>query len=182
MADHFRVTLAQLNPVVGDLGGNAAKARDAWQQGRAAGADLVALPEMFITGYNAQDLVMKRAFHADAIEHVRALARDCADGPALAIGGPWVEGTELFNAYFILKGGRIASTVLKHNLPNETVFDEVRIFDAGPLGGPYSVGDVRIGSPICEDAWHPEVAETLAETGAEFLLVPNGSPYYRDKF
>lgn len=182
MADRFRVTLAQLNPVVGDLAGNAAQARDAWEQGRAAGADMVALPEMFITGYNAQDLVMKSVFHTQAIETVRALAQECADGPALAIGGPWVEGTELFNAYFILRGGRIVSTVLKHHLPNETVFDEVRIFDAGPLGGPYSVGNTRIGSPICEDAWHEDVAETLAETGAEFLLVPNGSPYYRNKF
>ncbi|MBJ6371218.1 NAD+ synthase [Sedimentitalea arenosa] len=182
MTERFRVTLAQLNPVVGDLAGNAAQARDAWSEGRAAGADLVALPEMFITGYNAQDLVRKPAFHTAAMETVRQLAVDCADGPALAIGGPWVEGTGLFNAYMILKDGRIASTVLKHHLPNETVFDEVRIFDAGPLGGPYSVGDTRIGSPICEDAWHEDVAETLAETGAEFLLVPNGSPYYRGKF
>ncbi len=182
MADRFRVTLAQLNPVVGDLAGNAAKARAAWQQGRDARADLVAFPEMFITGYNTQDLVSKPAFHLAAIEELRALARDCADGPALAIGGPWVEAGKLFNAYHILKDGRIASQVLKHHLPNETVFDEVRIFDAGPLGGPYSVGNTRIGSPICEDAWHEDVAETLAETGAEFLLVPNGSPYYRDKF
>jgi NAD+ synthase len=182
MTDRFRVTLAQLNPVVGDLAGNADKARAAWEQGREAGADLVALPEMFITGYNAQDLVMKPAFHTAAIEAVRSLAVECAEGPALAIGGPWVEGTQLYNAYLILKGGRIASAVLKHHLPNETVFDEMRIFDAGPLGGPYAVGNVRIGSPICEDAWHEDVAETLEETGAEFLLVPNGSPYYRNKF
>jgi len=181
MTDRFRVTLAQLNPVMGDLEGNAAKARDAWAQGRDAGADLVALPEMFIVGYNPQDLLLKPAFQSAAIEAVRRLAADCADGPALAVGGPWIEGTQLFNAYFILKGGKIASTVLKHNLPNEMVFDEVRIFDSGPLGGPYSVGNTRIGSPICEDAWHEEVSETLVETGAEFLIVPNGSPYYRGK-
>ena len=181
MAERFRITLGQMNPTVGDLAGNAALARKAWEAGREAGADLVALPEMFITGYNAQDLVMKRAFQLDTMTHIEALARDCAEGPALAIGAPWAEGAELFNAYLILKGGQIASRVLKHELPNETVFDEVRIFDSGPLGGPYSVGNTRIGSPICEDAWHPEVAETLAETGAEFLLVPNGSPYYRDK-
>lgn len=181
MADRFRITLAQLNPTVGDLKGNAAQARDAWEQGRDAGADFVALPEMFITGYNAQDLMLKQAFHTAAIEEVRALAQECADGPAMGIGCPWVEGTELFNAYLILKGGKVTSTVLKHHLPNETVFDEVRVYDAGPLGGPYSVGNTRIGSPICEDAWHEDVAETLAETGAEFLLVPNGSPYYRGK-
>ena len=181
MADTFRITLGQLNPVVGDLQGNAAKARQAWEAGKAAGADMVALPEMFITGYNAQDLVRKPAFHTAAMRAVEALAEDCADGPALAIGAPWAEGAELFNAYLICRNGKIASRVLKHELPNETVFDEVRIFDAGPLGGPYSVGNTRVGSPICEDAWHPDVAETLAETGAEFLLVPNGSPYYRGK-
>ncbi len=181
MADTFRITLGQMNPTVGDIDANAAKARAAWEAGRDAGADLVALPEMFITGYNAQDLVMKPAFHTAAIQAVKDLARDCADGPALAIGGPWVEGTELFNAYLICRGGRIASRVLKHHLPNETVFDEVRVFSAGPLAGPYSVGDVRVGSPICEDAWHEDVSETLQETGADFLLVPNGSPYYRGK-
>jgi NAD+ synthase len=182
MTSRFRITLGQLNPTVGDLAGNADLARDAWAKGKAAGADLVALPEMFITGYNAQDLVMKRAFQLDVMTYIDALAADCADGPALAIGAPWVEGAELFNAYLILKGGKIASRSFKHNLPNETVFDEVRIFDSGPLGGPYSVNNTRIGSPICEDAWHPDVSETLAETGAEFLLVPNGSPYYRGKF
>ncbi|KEJ95477.1 NAD+ synthase [Pseudosulfitobacter pseudonitzschiae] len=181
MADTFRITLGQLNPTVGDIDGNAAKARAAWEAGRDAKADMVALPELFITGYNAQDLMMKPAFHTAAIEAVKALAVDCADGPTLAIGCPWVEGTELFNAYLICRGGRIVSRVLKHHLPNETVFDEVRVFDAGPLGGPYSVGNARVGSPICEDAWHEDVAETLQETGAEFLLVPNGSPYYRDK-
>jgi NAD+ synthase len=182
MADTFRITLCQLNPTVGDIAGNAALARTAWEQGRAAGADMVALPEMFITGYNAQDLVVKPAFHTAAMAAVEALAADCAEGPALAIGGPWAEDGKLFNAYLICRDGKITSKVLKHHRPNETVFDEVRIFDAGPLGGPYSVGNTRVGSPICEDAWHEDVSETLAETGAEFLLVPNGSPYYRNKF
>ncbi len=181
MADRFRLTIAQLNPTVGDLAGNAAKAKDAWEKGREAGAQLVALPEMFIAGYNAQDLPMKHAFTLDCMEMARKLAEDCADGPALAIGCPWIEGTELYNAYLICRDGRIVTHVFKHHLPNYGVFDEVRVFDSGAIGGPYAVGNVRIGSPICEDAWYEDVAETHAETGAEFLLVPNGSPYRRNK-
>ncbi|MBE1283600.1 MAG: NAD+ synthase [Rhodobacteraceae bacterium] len=182
MVDRFRIALAQLNPTVGDLSGNAAKAHDAWSQGKARGADLVALPEMFITGYNTQDLVMKPAFNRAAMARIKDLAQDCADGPALAIGSPWLKDDKLYNAYLILQGGKITAQVLKHHLPNETVFDEVRLYEPGPIAGPYSVGPVRIGSPICEDSWHEDVAETLEETGAEFLLVPNGSPYYRDKY
>jgi NAD+ synthase len=181
MTDQFRITIAQLNPTVGDLEGNAAKAKQAWLQGAAQGSDFVTLPEMFITGYNTQDLVMKPAFQNDAMNVVWALAKECANGPALGIGGPWVEDGALFNAYFILNGGDIKAIVKKHHLPNETVFDEVRIFEPGQVSGPYVINGVRIGSPICEDAWHSDVVETLEETGAEFLFIPNGSPYYRGK-
>jgi NAD+ synthase len=181
MAERFRLTLAQLNPTVGDLQGNAARAREAWEAGRAAGADLVALPEMFVTGYNTQDLVLKPAFHQAAIAAIEALAHACAEGPALAIGGPALDGVGLYNAYYVLQQGRIAARVFKHHLPNETVFDEKRLFASGQVAGPYAVAGLRIGSPICEDSWHPDVAETLAETGAEMLLVPNGSPHYREK-
>ncbi len=182
MADRFRLTLAQLNPTVGDLAGNAAKAAQAWEIAKENGADMVALPEMFITGYQIQDLVMRPAFQADALAKITALAETCADGPTMGIGGPIVEDGKLYNAYFILSGGKIAHRVLKHHLPNENVFDEKRLYASGPMAGPYVVNGVRIGSPICEDSWHEDVAETLAETGAEFLLVPNGSPYYRNKF
>ena len=181
MADQFRITLAQVNPTVGDISGNVDMARQIWVEARDAGSDLVAFPEMFVTGYNAQDLVMKPAFHLAAMQAVRDLASECADGPAVAIGTPWVEAGQLFNAYVILAGGQVRTVVEKHHLPNETVFDEVRIFQSGDVSGPYAVGPVRIGSPICEDSWHSDVAETLAETGAEVLLVPNGSPYYRGK-
>lgn len=181
MADTFRLTLAQLNPSVGDVSGNAEAAKRAWQEGVSAGSDLVALPEMFIAGYNPQDLIMKPAFIAACQQAINGLAQECADGPALAIGGPLLEGENLYNAYFILQGGRVAVTVRKHHLPNDAVFDEKRLFTAADVTGPYVVNGVRIGSPICEDAWQADVAETLAETGAEFLLIPNGSPYYRNK-
>ena len=181
MADQFRLSLAQLNPTVGDLAGNAAKARAAWDQAKAAGADMLALTEMFITGYQTQDLILKPAFQQAAIAAIHQLAADCADGPAMAIGGPAVQDGRLFNGYYILQKGKVTATVLKHHLPNDAVFDEKRVFHSADVHGPYIVNGVRIGSPICEDAWHPDVAETLAETGAEILLIPNGSPYHRGK-
>ena len=106
MSDKFRVTLGQLNPIVGDIDGNIAKARAAWEAGRDAGADMVALPEMFAVGYNAQDLVMKPVFHETAIRAVEALAAECADGPALGIGAPLMDDGKLYNAYLICKGAR----------------------------------------------------------------------------
>jgi len=177
MGDRFRLTLGQLNATVGDLDGNAALARDAWEAGQAAGADLVALPEMFITGYNPQDLTLKPSFHMAAIETVRRLAKECADGPALAIGGPWLEGTELYNAYFILKGGKVSSTLLKHHLPNYGVFDEPRTFRPGPVGAPVLFRGICLGLLVCEDMWYPGPAEKLSGESAEILLVPHGSPY-----
>ncbi len=182
MGNRFRLTLAQLNPTAGAIDANAEMAHAAWLEGREAGADMVALTEMFVTGYQVQDLVMKPAFSAHAMRAIEDLAKRCAEGPALGIGGPYAYGPDLYNAYYVLQGGRIETRVLKHRLPNETVFDEERLFSVGPINGPYRVGPLRIGTPICEDAWHPEVAETLAESGAQMLLVPNGSPYYRDKY
>ncbi|NOX72885.1 MAG: NAD+ synthase [Alphaproteobacteria bacterium] len=182
MTDNFRLTLAQLNPTLGDLAGNAAKAVIAFHAAKAADSDMLALPEMFISGYQAQDLVLKPAFTADVMAHVAKLARDCADGPTIGIGGPLAEGGKLYNAYFILKGGKIVATVKKHHLPNYNVFDEERLFASGEITGPYSVGPIRIGTPICEDAWHEDVCEALQESGADILLIPNGSPYFRDKF
>lgn len=181
MTDRVRITLAQLNPTLGDLEGNAAKARSAWKKGRDSGSDFVVLPEMFITGYQTQDLVLKAGFVDHAVAQVEALARECADGPALGIGTPWRKDGKLFNAFFVCEGGRIIARVLKHKLPHKQLFDEMRLFDEGPVSGPYAIGGVRIGSPICEDSWWPEVAETLQESGAEILIVPNGSPYHRAK-
>lgn len=183
MLDRFRLTLAQLNPTVGALKSNGDKAYAAWKEGLEAGSDMVALTEMFITGYNPQDLVLRPAFHNAAMAEIKALAERCSGGPALAVGGPYAdEEGRLFNAYYICLGGHVVRRVLKQHLPNTEVFDEMRIFEAAPPSGPYSVAGVRIGSPVCEDAWRMDVCETLAETGAEFLLVPNGSPYFRDKF
>jgi len=187
-ANEFAITLAQLNPTVGDLEGNAAKARAARARAKADGGDLVLLPELFIAGYPPEDLVLKPAFQAACRAAVEALAKETADGgPAMLIGTPWVEEGRLYNACALLDGGRIAALRFKANLPNYGVFDEKRLFERGPAAGPITIRGVRVGVPICEDIWLEEsedyenVVECLAETGAEIVLVPNGSPYARDK-
>jgi NAD+ synthase len=184
----FIITLAQLNPTVGDVAGNAAKARAARGTAKAAGADLMVLSELFIAGYPPEDLILKPAFQAACRAAVEELARETADGgPAVLIGTPWVEDGKLYNACALLDGGRIAALRFKANLPNYGVFDEKRLFARGPAPGPVTVKGVRVGVPICEDIWLEEsedyenVVECLAETGAEILVVPNGSPYARDK-
>ncbi|MDH2386527.1 NAD+ synthase [Bradyrhizobium sp. CER78] len=184
----IKITLAQLNPTVGDVTGNAAKARAAREKAKADGADLVVLSELFLAGYPPEDLVLKPAFQSACRTAVEELARETKDGgPAMLIGTPWVEDGKLYNACALLDGGRIAALRFKANLPNYGVFDEKRLFARGPAPGPVTVRGVRIGVPICEDIWLEEseeyenVVECLAETGAEILVVPNGSPYARDK-
>ena len=181
MAKKFQITLAQLNPTVGDLEGNYKVAFEAWEQAQKMGSDLIAFTELFITGYNTQDLIKKPSFFKAAQDQILLLAKACRKGPAIAIGGPAYIEDKLYNAYYILADGNIANVIMKHHLPNQNVFDEKRIFDEGEISGPYQIGPIRIGSPICEDAWHSDVSETLSETGAQVLLVPNGSPYYNGK-
>ncbi|SFI67901.1 NAD+ synthase [Albimonas pacifica] len=181
MPDAFRLTLAQLDPRVGDLDGNAARALAAWEEGKAAGADLVALPEMFLAGYQPQDLVLKPAFVKACAARLEKLAEATKDGPALALGAPFAGLERPENAYWILQGGEIRARVSKHHLPNYGVFDEKRLYHSADPSGPIQIGPARLGIPICEDAWFPDVAETAAESGAEILFVPNGSPYERGK-
>ena len=181
MSDEFKITLAQLNATVGDISGNNQKVMEAWEIARDERSDLIAFPEMFITGYNPQDLILKTAFQKAATISIEQIATACSQGPAIAVGGPFCDDDKLYNSYYILADGKIQAVIKKHHLPNEEVFDEVRLFSSGNVDGPFQIGEMRIGSPICEDAWHTDIVETLAETGAQTLLVPNGSPYYRGK-
>ncbi len=179
--NRLKLALAQLNPIVGDVAGNEAKARAARSEAALMGADLVMFTELFLAGYPAEDLVLKPAFQDVCREACERLARETADGgPGMLIGLPWQEGGEVFNAYALLDGGSITLR-FKVDLPNYGVFDEKRIFAPGPLPGPVNFRGIRIGIPVCEDIWTGDVVECLAETGAELLLVPNGSPYWRGK-
>lgn len=182
MTDQLTIALAQINPTVGTLAANAAGIRRARQEAAANGADLVVCAELSICGYPPEDLVLK-PFFLDQVETVvTALAAETADGgPALLVGAPWRVDGKRHNAALLLDGGRIQAIRLKHDLPNYGPFDEKRVFTPGPLPGPINFRGVRLGVLICEDMWTPDVCETLAETGAELLIVPNGSPFEQDK-
>lgn len=180
--DSLRIAVAQLKPTLGDIAGNLAKARAARASAREQGADLVLFTELFLCGYLPEDLVLKPAFQDACRAALGDLARDTADGgPAALVGLPWREKGGLHNAVALVDQGMIVAVRFKHDLPNYGVFDEKRVFQPGPLPGPIAFRGVRLGVPICEDVWGHDVVECLAETGAEILLVPNGSPYHRDK-
>jgi NAD+ synthase len=176
-APSLRIALAQLDPVVGDITGNVAKIASARTGAADLGADLVVFPELFVTGYPPEDLVLKPAFQRAAREALEALAAATQTGPAVLTGTIWVEGGKLYNAVALVNGGRIEAVRFKVELPNYGVFDEKRVFAPGPLPGPISFNGVRLGVPICEDIWKEEVSECLAECGAEILISPNGSPF-----
>ena len=178
MSEQLRIALAQLNPHEGQIDHNLAKIRAARAEAARLGADLVVTPEFSIAGYPPEDLVRKRAFVARCTAALEALARDTADGgPGLIVGGPWQDGGKIYNAAYLMDGGAITARRAKHELPNYGVFDDKRVFDAGPAPGPVVFRGFRLGVLICEDWWFPAVAETLAETGAEMLLSINGSPF-----
>ncbi|PWL17925.1 NAD+ synthase [Falsochrobactrum shanghaiense] len=181
--DMLRIAVAQLNPVMGDIAGNLAKARAARAQAAELKADLVIFSELFIAGYPPEDLVLKTAFIAACEKAIGQLAVDTADGgPGVIIGTPMRREGAAYNAIAVLDGGKIIAERFKVDLPNYGEFDEKRVFQPGPMPGPVNFRDIRIGIPICEDIWGDlDVAETLAESGAEILLVPNGSPYHRAK-
>jgi NAD+ synthase len=183
MTQELAIALAQTNPKVGDVDGNVVKIRQARGEAQRLGADLVVFGELNVCGYPPEDLVLKPAFQAACRAAVETLARETADGgPAMLVGSPWLEEGRLYNAALLLGDGAILARRFKRDLPNYGVFDEKRLFAAGLPQGPVSFRDVRLGVMVCEDMWTPETTETLAESGAELLLVPNGSPYEHEKF
>ncbi len=182
MMDKLRIATAQLNPVVGDVDGNLELALRAYRDAAAEQADLVVFTELFITGYPPEDLILNPAFQDAAMAAVEKLAAETkSGGPGIVMGTPWRDEAGLYNAVALLVDGKVDAVRYKADLPNYGPFDEKRVFAAGPLPGPVNFRGVRLGLPICEDIWTDEVCECLEETGAEILIVPNGSPYWSGK-
>ncbi|NGP18741.1 NAD+ synthase [Devosia aurantiaca] len=182
MTDQLRIALAQLNPKVGDLQGNLALARKALADAKAAKADILMFSELFLTGYFPDDLLFKPKFIRDAVEAAQELARETdRSDVTLILPTIWQDSNGLHNAVIVAENGEIVAVRLKRELPNTDVFYEKRYFTAGPLAEPVTIKGVSIGIPICEDIWHQSVCEHLAMRGAEILLCPNGSPYWRNK-
>lgn len=181
--DILRIASAQLNPTVGDVKGNLERAREARADAARQGADLVVLTELFISGYPPEDIVLKPAFIAACDAALQELAAETADGgPGVIMGYPRVSEKGRHNSVAVLDGGKVIAIFDKIDLPNYGEFDEKRVFVAGDMQGPVNFRGVRIGIPVCEDIWGDlGICETLAESGAEILIVPNGSPYYRGK-
>jgi NAD+ synthase len=183
MTNELKIALAQLNPTVGDVNGNRDLIAQARLKAKEQGADLMVASELVLSGYPPEDLVIRPSFQEACMEAVELLAEQTSDGgPGLLLGTIWVKEGKVYNAAVLLDSGRVVAVRFKHELPNYGVFDEKRVFDPGPLPGPVNFRDVRLGVMICEDMWWEEVSECLEESGAEILVVLNGSPYSLDKW
>ncbi|HET9469315.1 MAG TPA: NAD+ synthase [Vicinamibacterales bacterium] len=175
------IALAQLNPTVGDIDGNLARIRRARDRAAAGGADLVVLSELALIGYPPEDLVLRPSVVDACHSAIECLVRESHNAPALIATTPWREDGRVYNAAIVIDQGA-ARRRYKCDLPNYGVFDEKRVFTPGPLPEPVNFRGVRIGVPVCEDIWTPAITTHLARAGAEFFLVPNGSPFETGKF
>jgi NAD+ synthase len=186
MTDVLKIASAQLNATLGDLAGNMAKAQSSYERAAKDGADILILPETFVIGYPAEDLLLKPSAVEDCMVQARDIAKQTKDGPAVVFSTPWHgdghkgDAGKLYSAVLFMQDGEITDINFKYKLPNYGVFDEVRIYQPGPLPDPVDYKGVKIGLPICEDIWHPGVCGHLARQGAELLISPNGSPWRRN--
>ena len=190
MARTFRLALAQINPTVGDIAGNTAKILDYLERAREAQADLVAFPELAITGYPPEDLLFKRSFLTDNVAAMEKVAA-ASQGIAVVLGYVHIVslerqseevGPQVTNAAALCSGGKLIDTYHKIFLPNYGVFDEQRYFQKGSECPVYTIGGVAVGVNICEDIWYPVGPTTVqCQAGAELIVNINASPFHAGK-
>ncbi|RDE10386.1 NAD+ synthase [Pelagibacterium lacus] len=182
MTDILRIALAQLNPKVGAIGENLAAARRVVAEAEAAGADVLLFTELYLTGYFPEDLLLRPRFVTEAMEAAKTLARETKGlNVSLLLPTLWSADGQLYNSVILAEDGAIIDRRNKVELPNDDVFTEKRYFTAGTLPEPMIVKGIPVGVPVCEDIWHEAICRNLARHGAEILLCPNGSPYWRNK-
>ena len=176
----MQIALAQINCTVGDLDGNARRIVEAAATARAQGASLVVMPELALSGYPPEDLVLRGAFNQACEAALREIAGKL-HGITTIVGVPLQEGALVFNAAAVLQDGKIAHVYRKFRLPNYSVFDEERYFEPADRPCVFDLDGVKIGVNICEDVWLPGTASAARDAGAELLLVLNASPYHMNK-
>ena len=179
--ESIKIYLCQLNFHVGNLKNNLDKILSAREEARKKGGDLCIFSELSITGYPPEDLVLRKSFIESAQKVVDKLVKISEDdGPSIIIGYPRLNNNKLMNSAALISDGKI-SIIDKFHLPNYGVFDEQRVFNKDRMPGPILFKGIKIGLMICEDMWYPDVAESLQESGAELLIVINGSPFDQNK-
>jgi len=178
---NLKICLAQLNPTLGDLEHNTEKALGVVFKAKKRNVDLVVFPEMFISGYQLQDLVLKEQFLSDVKLCLKEMCDKVSEGPTVLIGAPEIENGKIYNSYFCMDHGSISVAARKYHLPNTDIFDERRYFNKDSLAKPIKVLGINVGTPICEDIWYPDVIEYMVNEGARIIISPNGSPYSRGK-
>jgi NAD+ synthase len=180
--NQINIVLVQENPIVGNVEHNYNLILKARNDTNCENTDLIVFSELFMSGYPPEDLVLRYSFLDEIDTYLKLLVEETKKpGPAILVGLPVRDKNQIFNSVVLIDNGKIISTQHKCHLPNYDVFDEERIFNKGNLPGPINFRGLKIGVAICEDIWHEDVVECLAETGAELLIVLNGSPYNREK-
>ena len=178
MSSVSAIALAQLNPHLGNITANVARLLEARRSAADAKAAVIVTPEMYLSGYPCDDLVLRSDFMDEVASGLQTLAAATADGgPAIIVGAPHEQEGVITNAVFVMDEGEIKARRDKVNLPNYGVFDDKRNFTPGAMPGPVQLRGMRLGLPICEDIWTADVIECLAESGAEIIISLNASPF-----
>ncbi|MGB0843798.1 MAG: NAD+ synthase, partial [Alphaproteobacteria bacterium] len=199
MTKNLKITFAQINPTVGAARDNANLILDAYEQAHANESDLLVCPEMALSGYVAEDLTQKPSFLRNIEREIDRLAKATGtDGPGILFGAPvidksvevepsnwphscWPNWRQVFNSAIYVDGGQVQAIRHKCRLPDDSIFDDNRVFGQAQIPGPMNIRGVRIAAPICEDCWWDEVLETQAESGTEIFISLNGSPWHKGK-